>query len=95
MSSQIGEPRKTKYFAEFSRKIRVLGDQRVLDEKYVASGDIVKMVDFPKLGLTDSGIADVAANGACLVVTDDFRLYGFLSQTGVDVLNFNHIRDLS
>lgn len=48
---------------------------------------------FIKFGITDAAILD-AALGKHLVLTDDFRLAGYLGSRGVDVLNFNNIRTL-
>jgi hypothetical protein len=93
LSGQLGEPRRRQYFKHLSQKIGVLyGDSR-LTEKYTTSADIVRLDHFPRLGLTDSGIIQLA-KGAYLVLTDDLMLYSFLSQAGVDVCNFNHLRVL-
>ncbi|MHC4179441.1 MAG: PIN domain-containing protein, partial [Planctomycetota bacterium] len=85
LSGQMGEPAKTEYFQEFARGIATL------DEQYVASAAASQRSEFPKLGLTDSGILHLAG-GKYLVLTDDFKLCQFLERAGVDVLNFNHIR---
>jgi hypothetical protein len=37
---------------------------------------------------------DHLAKGNYLVMTDDFRLAGYLQKEAVDVINFNHIRTL-
>jgi rRNA-processing protein FCF1 len=85
LSGQIGQPAKIAYFEQFARGIATL------DEQYVASATASGLSEFPKLGLTDSGILHLAG-GKYLVLTDDLRLCAFLEKTGVDVLNFNHIR---
>ncbi len=46
---------------------------------------------FPKFGLTDTGIVH-SARGRFLVLTDDFRLAGYLQRQGIDVVNFNYLR---
>lgn len=86
LSGQLGEPARTKFFAEFATRIRTL------DEQYVPSSDASEEVSFPKLGLTDSAILHLAGKGGYRVLTDDFTLYGFLTKAGVDVVNFNHLR---
>lgn len=48
---------------------------------------------FLQFGITDAAIAEAAPN-AYMVLTDDLPLYGYLSNRGVDVLNFNNIRPL-
>lgn len=85
LSGQMGEPAKTEYFKEFARGIGAL------DERYVMSDTASKIDEFPRLGLTDSGIM-LLADGSFLVLTDDFKLTQFLQKAGIDVLNFNHIR---
>jgi hypothetical protein len=85
LSAQMGDPGKTDYFATFAKNLAALS------EHYVVSATAAKMEAFPKLGLTDSGIMHLAAT-PFLVLTDDFRLYGFLERSGVDVVNFNHLR---
>ncbi|TFY85867.1 hypothetical protein DYL59_24110 [Pseudomonas kairouanensis] len=45
-------------------------------------------------GLTDVGIICTAKDNY-LVLTDDLRVAGFAHQHGVDVVNFNHIREAS
>ena len=85
LSAQMGEPAKTEYFEEFARGIATL------DEHYVTSATASQLSEFPKLGLTDSGILHLAED-QYLVLTDDLRLCQFLEKAGVDVSNFNHIR---
>jgi hypothetical protein len=64
-----------------------------IDERYIQSGDAVRVGEFSRLGLTDVGIA-LLAEGNVPVLTDDFDLDVLLSKRGVDVINFNHIRPL-
>jgi len=85
LSSQLTDPAKSGYFAEFARRIVVL------DEHYVASRTVAQLVLFPRLGLTDVGILHLS-KGGYLVLTDDSLLCRFLENAGVDVLNFNYLR---
>ncbi|NQU24184.1 MAG: hypothetical protein HQ567_23125 [Candidatus Nealsonbacteria bacterium] len=85
LCGQLGEPRKTECFREFGKGIQTL------DEKYVQSTTATQEETFPKLGLTDSGILHLA-QGAYLVLTDDFTLYQLLENASIAVLNFNHLR---
>jgi len=43
-------------------------------------------------GLTDTAIVTAATEGTT-VLTDDAALHAYLSGAGVDVINFNHLRD--
>lgn len=65
-----------------------------LEEHYSDSVMLSQLPHFIKYGLTDSGIVDLA-QGKYLVLTDDFRLFGYLQKLGTDVINFNHIRTLN
>jgi len=85
LSGQIGEPARTKYFAEFARQIAVL------DEQYVPSATAAQVEQFVKVGLADSGILHLAGK-RYLVLTDDARLFAILGHLGIDAVNFNHIR---
>jgi hypothetical protein len=54
---------------------------------------IVQEPHFVKIGVTDSGIFQLARSGI-LVLTDDAGLSGKLEKNDHDVLNFNHLRFL-
>ncbi|MGO8790527.1 MAG: PIN domain-containing protein [Terriglobia bacterium] len=60
-------------------------------ENFTSSRDLAQAPCFPKFGLTDAGIVQ-SAKGELLVLTDDFRLAGYLASHGIDVINFNHLR---
>ncbi len=81
LSSQLGSG----YFAKFRQAVSVLREQSV------PVMDILAMPEFPKFGITDTGIMHIAKNNY-LVITDDFRLSQYLQSVGIDTLNFNHIR---
>jgi len=56
----------------------------------IPSMEAAQWQDFHYLGLTDSGLAMVA--NEYLIVTDDARLVRKLNDTGLEALNFNHLR---
>jgi hypothetical protein len=60
-------------------------------ELYEESSAIVADPAFGKLGLTDAAIRRVAERPV-LVLTDDLPLYHYLHKSGLDAINFNHIR---
>lgn len=73
---------------------KVFKDQiSLLDERHVPSRQLSEHGYFDKSGLTDAAIMTIAAEGL-LVLTDDFKLTGFLEKLKIDYLNFNHIRPL-
>lgn len=65
-----------------------------MKEVSLASANIVPTDDFLTFGLTDAGILQLAP-GNHLVATVDFPLAGRLRTRSVDVVNFNHLRDLA
>lgn len=85
LSGQLGEPVRSEYFKKLS------SDITLLEEEYVASQDVGDMQEFVRFGLTDAGVIYLT-RGKYLVLTDDFRLSQYLQSTGVDTINFNHIR---
>ena len=62
-----------------------------LEERSLATVDVVAEPLFLRLGLTDAAISRVAA-GEVTVLTDDLDLYLALEHAGARVLNFNHVR---
>lgn len=48
--------------------------------------------DFIRLGLTDAGILEVASKEKAAIVTDDLDLYLAALSSGLDVVNFTHLR---
>ncbi|NBC16917.1 MAG: hypothetical protein GVY18_06315 [Bacteroidetes bacterium] len=63
-------------------------------EVHRPAGQLAQRPLFADLGLTDVGIMAVAPN-RYLVLTEDFRLDGYLRSQDADVLNFNHLRTLT
>lgn len=84
-SGQLADPLRTLYFKRFASEIEVL------EEHYVASRQVSGLPEFPRLGLTDTGILSLG-RGSHLVLTDDFPLSQHLQGAGRDVINFNHVR---
>jgi hypothetical protein len=65
-----------------------------MDEMYAPSRELAAQSFFTKFGLTDSSIIE-ASKGKYLVLTVDFPLFSYLSNAGVDAINFNHLRALA
>lgn len=84
-SGQLGEPARSDYFVWFAKEISLL------DERYVESRSAAQLDSFPRLGLTDCSVMHLA-QGEHLVLTDDFNLYQSLQHSGIDAVNFNHLR---
>jgi hypothetical protein len=62
----------------------------IAEERSASSRVLSSDPAFPRLGLTDAGVAALAT--ACLVLTDDLDLYSYLGSRAVDAVNLNHIR---
>lgn len=65
----------------------------VIDEVYQPARELVKHPVFERHGLTDAAIARVSSRGV-LVVTADVQLQLVLDASGIEALNFNHVRPL-
>ena len=63
----------------------------LLNEQYLPSQTGASSPIFPRIGLTDSIIGQVAAQ-RYLVATDDLALANYLGSIEADVINFNHLR---
>jgi hypothetical protein len=74
-SSQLSEPGRSHYYAEFSKQISSL------DEHYLDSAQISNLGLFQRFGLTDAGIAQLAS-GKYLVLSDDLKLVTHLQAWG-------------
>lgn len=60
-------------------------------EAYYPSAELVLDPYFPLLGLSDTSIIR-AVDRDVTVVTDDLQLYVRLSASGINAINFNHLR---
>lgn len=63
----------------------------LLLEEFRPSLEVLSVPEMRRYGLTDGAIS-VVAKGKYLVLTDDFPLAGQLAKSGVDCINFNHVR---
>jgi hypothetical protein len=61
-----------------------------IDELTIPSMDAAQRPDFHFLGLTDSALALVSDQ--FLIVTDDLRLVKKMNESGLEALNFTHLR---
>ena len=61
-----------------------------IDELTIPSMDAARRPEFHFLGLTDSALALVS--DLFLIVTDDARLVQKMSESGLEALNFSHLR---
>jgi hypothetical protein len=87
LSAQLGEPARTQYFTILPKMLSII------DEHYVPHFKATSSSCFTRLGLTDAGIAHLVM-GKHPVVTIDLDLYLYLTDAGVDAINFNHFRPI-
>jgi predicted nucleic acid-binding protein len=65
-----------------------------LEEQYVASSDCCGLEEFRRLGLADAAILRLAQDrGDLMILTDDIHLYLALQRSGLEAINFNHLRE--
>jgi predicted nucleic acid-binding protein len=62
------------------------------EERYVESVEAVGTLEFLRRGLTDASILALPMEELA-VLTDDVHLYLALQAKGVEVINFNHLRE--
>jgi hypothetical protein len=88
LGNALKSERKSLFFNLLSRHIKTL------DERYFPSEQIAHSPEFIKFGLTDSVLIKLSIQGI-LLVTDDFPLAQYAERAGADVINFNHIRQVT
>ena len=90
--NDIKEPELPKCFANLAV---VLSNEGLiqLDELYGESRIITKNSKISKFGLTDCSILEVARD-RYLVLTEDLSLTQYLRGSGIDVVNFNNLRNI-
>jgi hypothetical protein len=81
----VPEALKSRFWERFGNRLEILS------EEYCPSVAACAHPYFNKCGLTDAVILQIAKK-QLLVITDDFRLAGLISNRGLNVINFNHIR---
>lgn len=84
LANDFPESVKVKCFASFQKSFAQL------DETPVPSLRAVQRPEFKFLGLTDCVLAELTPR--FLVVSDDARLVNKLGESGLESLNFNHLR---
>ncbi len=85
LAGQLGSAAREQCFAFFARFIELL------QEQHIPSVMLAGLSEFPRFGLTDSGVLQLA-RGEMIVLTDDLRLAHHMEQHGLPILNFTHLR---
>jgi hypothetical protein len=84
LTNDLPEPTRKEIFKKFHATFVEI------EELPIASMVAAQRAEFPFLGLTDSGLAHVSHQ--YLIVTDDARLVKKMNESGLEALNFNHLR---
>jgi hypothetical protein len=87
---QTPDTLKAIFFGRFKSFLEL----KSLTEETVSGNVLSKKDAFEALGIADCAISEVA-KGRFLVLTIDFELAGHLAKEGVDVINFNYLRQLA
>jgi hypothetical protein len=61
-------------------------------EKWTSAAELSKRREFLPFGIADTALSQLASEA--LLVTEDYRLSGFLNRQGISVLNFGDLRKL-
>ncbi len=88
LSGKFPDGLRPEFFRQIAKHFELL-EETHLPSKTAGARNI-----FPRLGLTDTIISEVAAQ-QYLVLTDDLDLSIYLNSINADVINFNHYRSLS
>ena len=86
LSNSLPEYLKTDWFYHFASQT-----ENFLEVMHPAIS-IMNETSFNRYGLADAAIHSAATE--TLVLTEDYRLSGFLRSQGIDVLNFNDLRQM-
>jgi len=87
LAGKLPEHRKIDCFGTFVTTLEQFHEQAC------SSMASARREDFCQIGLTDAVVSDFAPE--YLVLSDDRRLCARLNESGIDALNFNHIRTLN
>lgn len=88
LSGELKDRVRSSYYESFASRLSLLS------ERYVESAQVAQTPIFRALGITDAGIILIASEGI-LVLTEDLTLCQHLWGSGIDALNFNHLRSWS
>jgi hypothetical protein len=88
LAAQLRDPKKTSLFEAIRGFI-----SNSTKEQYIPSHVAAAAETFTQLGLTDTVIEHISADGLA-VLTDDLDLYLKLIYRSIDALNFNHFKEI-
>uniref|UniRef100_E6QN69 PIN domain-containing protein n=1 Tax=mine drainage metagenome TaxID=410659 RepID=E6QN69_9ZZZZ len=92
LANGLSEWVKTDWAISFASFLQSSGVQSIVEERWDEGSKLALTPEFVKFGITDSAVSAVATEA--LVLTEDYRLSGWLRSRRVDVLNFRDLRDI-
>jgi hypothetical protein len=94
--SNLGNSLSGQWRQDWSRNLALFiscqGCQPLVDECWTPAKQLVLNAEYLAFGLTDTSLAQLSNDA--LLVTDDFKLSGFLRQHGFSILNFRDLRTI-
>jgi rRNA-processing protein FCF1 len=88
----IKEPELSRCFNKLAEALLTEASFK-LEEHYMQSRIAIRVNKISEFGLTDCSILELACN-RYLVLTDDSKFAGYLTGSGIDVVNFNNLRNM-
>ena len=88
----IKEPEMTKCFENLAEALSMMTSFK-LEEHYIESHLVAGVNKISEFGITDCSILELARN-RYLVLTSEWKLTQYLESCKVDVINFNHLRNI-
>ena len=86
LANSLGSPVKREWFSHFRNALQLF------DEQQFVSHELASKDEFLAFGLTDTALSCLC--GEALLVTEDYRLSGYLRSKNLPVINFSDIRAL-
>ncbi len=84
LANSLGSPVKREWFSHFRNALHLF------DEQQFVSHELTSKDEFLAFGLTDTALFSLC--GEALLVTEDYRLSGYLRSKNLPVINFSDIR---
>ena len=92
LANSLTEQWREDWLRNMAAWVSCLNCKPLCEDCWTPAKQLVLNPEFLAFGLTDVSLAQLSSNA--LIVTDDFRLSGFLRRKGVSILNFRDLRNL-
>lgn len=92
LANKLSEQWREEWLRNTAAFVSSLNCKPELDECWTPAKQLVMTPEFLAFGLADASLAQLSDHA--LIVTDDFRISGFLRRKGVSILNFRDLRKM-